>query len=309
MPIQSFQQNEDVGMGKGKGGRFNSKKRGAAPGKGDKNKDSKEKEKDKKRAKQWFTKKVFPSSYDPNQWEQRASSNNSKEQPLLIRDSSSDQAADTVAHANHKRKNGAKRRRRGSSITRRLKPTRVALVFAGSTLVAAIILFLVMAAWGSWPNNSPPSSQTAINATTDSPLERTRSYLEVDSLPASTQLLLLAEPSTTPQHQAFQWLQRDPYDTIIGKDQSPNATSSLTPLETLSCRQRFALATLYYATNGPDGWDQPSASQALQWMEWISTNRNVTGSACLCSSSSSPPTTLSAIVISSCKTSCWEIAT
>ena len=114
--------------------------------------------------------------------------------------------------------------------------------------------------WFQWHTSTASSANSSSsdndNDKDDSPVflpARNHSYLDLTSLPASTQALLYDTKNgiiTTPQHQALTWIENDPLVGIVTG--AAAARLHVQPLDALAATQRFVLATLYYATNGPD---------------------------------------------------------
>ncbi|CAB9520253.1 Leucine Rich Repeat [Seminavis robusta] len=96
-------------------------------------------------------------------------------------------------------------------------------------------------------DQSTPSNPTVSTTTTPSPNNRTQLEQQMRSLLPPETVERINIGNTTPQGQAFQWLVQEPLPSYA------NDTTTL-PYDYPDWRlvQRFALATLYSATNGPN---------------------------------------------------------
>lgn len=200
------------------------------------------------------SKKVdFPAGYDPNHWEQQVA----RSQPLLQADS---QSVDTVAHANksktNKRRGGKKPKK--NNRRRRLRPGRLVLVLGALFFVVLIVLVVLIATgqvmWNKWHAPKAAAPEPA-----PTPLiERNHSYLDVNALPTSTQMLL--QQPGSPQHASLQWLKADPKTSVF----STTDSAKQSPLDGLAALQKLVLTTLFFATDGPTSW---KAGIKQTWMD------------------------------------------
>lgn len=93
--------------------------------------------------------------------------------------------------------------------------------------------------------NSEASHTNGIQSQTD---------LLLSLLPDSTKRKMIAQDPSSPQSKAFDWVLGDPsLDTYLYNDN----------IENWRLLQRFALATLYYATDGPNSW-----FNATNWLSY-----------------------------------------
>lgn len=208
----------------------------------------------------------FPEDFNPNQWEDRASEA-SRQEPLLSSSDNNNNANGSPKKVTNNSSNG-KKKRRGRRLagqlkhrTRQLRPGRLALAFLGLFLILVCILAPLIAmgeiGWMKWNSNNDSNNNETIEEDDDlgnGPAfmpARNHSYLDVMSLPKSTQTTLLdkASRANTPQHQALEWIDNDPLVGILATDAAEERLG-VEALDTLAADQRFVLATLYYATNG-----------------------------------------------------------
>ncbi|CAB9522624.1 Leucine-rich repeat receptor-like protein kinase [Seminavis robusta] len=278
-PIEMFQdeqvifQDEEVGLSPPQSRRSSTRKRSSKKKKKKKTKTKQASNADKSNSdgdpKKDASALNFPNSFNPNDWEQRAQS--SKESQLQDGD-------DTVVVAHRSSQKGKKpkkkkKSKRLRSKLKKLKPSRMVLAFLGLTLLLTLILgtflIILVATDTIWVFQSHHQDHT----TDAHPIpvvlqERNHSFLELEELPASTQFLLTGTGHETPQHEALQWITADPHVTLVGIGHNSNTTYS--PLETLSARQRFALATLYYSHHSHSQlseW-QPPHPERTHWLDY-----------------------------------------
>ncbi|CAB9516602.1 receptor-like protein kinase precursor [Seminavis robusta] len=118
-------------------------------------------------------------------------------------------------------------------------------------LIAAIIGIAIGVA-----SSKEPSSQTQVD-TTNAPEEITTALVKEffpTGLPNRSQEAVLSNNDRLPQVRAFQWLSQD-----------ENWQKYSVPQR----RQRFALATLYYATNGPQWFDHLLPDERANVTPWL----------------------------------------
>ena len=122
---------------------------------------------------------------------------------------------------------------------------------AGCVVVVGIVVLVVFLTGGDedQPQQLRNVTNSSNNSTSSTPAPSTLTYEDyiLSLLPEHSQREI-AENMSLPQERAFQWLLED----LNGNGSVVAAAAAAD--ETTQIRQRFSLATLYYATNGDEDW-------------------------------------------------------
>lgn len=132
-------------------------------------------------------------------------------------------------------------------------------------LVLVIVIPMVLLRDNGRSEESPPKQVATTTETPTAAVATPEEYI-LSLLPKTTVDKIL-ESTITPQAMAFQWVLQDPY--IIARNPSDSSTLNYPDWRVV---QRFSLATIYFATNGPawtnnTGWLDYNLHEC-EWYTW-----------------------------------------